>query len=387
MSSDAAEGAPGDFGLYVHWPFCEAKCPYCDFNSHVRRAVDHDRWAAAFEREIARIRDLAPDRILGSIFFGGGTPSLMSPDLVHRVIEAARRAWRWRNDIEITLEANPSSVEVARFRGFVRAGVNRISIGVQALNDLDLKRLGRLHSAAEALAAIETARAVTDRVSFDLIYARQDQTAGDWQDELKRALSMEPKHLSLYQLTIEANTAFGDRYKAGKLRGLPDEDRSAEMFETTQALCDAAGLPAYEISNHARVGTEGRHNLVYWRYGEYAGVGPGAHGRLMWQGKRYATHAIPSPEEWLKSAENTGALHETRTELSAEEQGDEYLMMSLRLREGASLSRFQALSGSNMPEARIARLMNDGLLWQEGDRIGTTDRGRLLLNAVLRELL
>jgi putative oxygen-independent coproporphyrinogen III oxidase len=387
-STDGGESAVDEgLAVYVHWPFCTAKCPYCDFNSHVSAEVDHDRWAAAFESEIARLRSLAPARRVGSIFFGGGTPSLMRPRVVDRIITAIGRSWSCDGDIEVTLEANPTSVEAQRFRGYVAAGVNRFSIGVQALDDGDLQRLGRLHSAREALDAVEKARMLTDRVSLDLIYARQHQSIEAWRAELAQVLALEPDHLSLYQLSIEPGTAFGARHEIGRLPGLPDADLSADLFEITQEMCDAAGLPAYEVSNHARPGRESRHNLVYWRSGDYVGLGPGAHGRLTRAGTRHATQAQAAPAAWLAGAEARCGAHETVHPLDAAEQASEYLMMALRLREGASRGRFHAVAGHDLPHAVVERLVVDGLIWRDGDRIGTTARGRLLLNAVLRELL
>lgn len=381
----AAEDA--GLALYLHWPFCQAKCPYCDFNSHVAPRIDHERWAAAFAAEIARAARLAPGRRLGSVFFGGGTPSLMQPEVTHRLMAAIRSTWACRADLEVTLEANPGSVERDRFRDFVQAGVNRFSIGVQALDAADLRRLGRLHSVREAVAAVEVAQALTERVSFDLIYARQHQTREAWRAELSQALALAPEHLSLYQLSIEPGTAFAARHAAGRLRGLPDAELSADLFELTQELCDAAGFPAYEISNHARPGGESRHNLVYWRYGDYVGLGPGAHGRVVLGGRRYATRAEAVPGLWLAAVEAGGAAHETLEPLTAEDQAAEYLMMALRLREGASMARYRSLSRRDLPWAIVERLLTDGLAWVSGDRIGTTRRGRLLLNALLRELL
>ena len=333
------------------------------------------------------MRAITGDRALDSIFFGGGTPSLMPPAVVDRIMTAVRRSWVCGEDLEVTLEANPSSVEAGRFSRFVQAGVNRFSIGVQALNDPDLRRIGRLHTAREALSAIETAKKYADRVSFDLIYARQDQGRLAWHAELSQALALAPDHLSLYQLTIEDGTVFGRRHQAGKLPGLPDADLSADLYETTQDLCESAGLPAYEISNHARPGRESRHNLIYWRCGDYVGIGPGAHGRLTAGGKRRATHAVSAPNAWLRGVETGRAEHEQGAELSAEDQAAEYLMMALRLRDGVVLSRLHALSGRVLPEPALGGLLEDGLIWRTDDRFGTTPRGRMVLNAVLRELL
>jgi oxygen-independent coproporphyrinogen-3 oxidase len=384
--SPAPDWEAGGFGLYLHWPFCAAKCPYCDFNSHVTASVDEARWARAFEAEIARTaRDTGP-RVLRSIFLGGGTPSLMSPDLVGRVLAAARAAWSVAPEVEITLEANPTSVEAGRFRGFRDAGVNRVSLGVQALDDGDLRRLGRLHDAAQALAAVETARATFERVSFDLIYARQHQTLAAWQAELRRALSLGPDHLSLYQLTIEDGTPFAARHRAGGLAGLPDDDLAADLYDATQALCEAAGLPAYEVSNHAVPGAEGRHNLTYWRSGDWAGIGPGAHGRLTLGGTRWATEAHRMPEAWLRGAE-AGSAEAPRSAVPASERAEELLMMGLRLREGVSLARHAALGGRRLPEGTVRELREMGLVAAEGDRLRVTAQGRPVLNGVLRALL
>lgn len=375
---------PG-FGLYVHWPFCQSKCPYCDFNSHVAARIDHDAWAAAYVREIRRVAADTPDRLLRSIFFGGGTPSLMQPATVEAIIEAARRAWPMVNAPEITLEANPTSVEIDRFRAFRSAGVTRVSVGVQALNDADLARLGRLHSATEALRAFDVATSVFDSASFDLIYARQDQTPEAWGAELSRALSLSPTHLSLYQLTIEPGTAFGDRLARGKLKGLPEDDTGADMYELTQELCENAGLPAYETSNHAVPGHESVHNRIYWNAGEWVGIGPGAHGRLNLDGHRTATEALRAPKPWLDAVLNgTGA--ETRTPLPPEDAAAEYLMMGLRLAEGISLQR-HAAHGHPLDQETLDHLEQLGMIEIDGDTLRTTRQGRPLLNAILRELL
>lgn len=374
------------FGLYVHWPFCASKCPYCDFNSHVAAGIEQEAWLAAYRADIARVAQQVPGRVLGSIFFGGGTPSLMAPETVAGVIDAARAAWLFANDIEITLEANPTSVERGRFAGFAAAGVNRLSMGVQALNDDDLRRLGRLHSAAEARQAFDVARAIFPRVSFDLIYARQHQTRAAWRAELRDALSMAVDHLSLYQLTIEDGTAFGARAAAGKLRGLPDDDVSADMYLETQEICAGAGLPGYEVSNHARPGAESRHNLVYWRQGDWAGIGPGAHGRLTKGGVRRATEAVRSPALWL-AGQRSGAHQLPDVEVPADEQATEYLLMALRLAEGMDVTRHAALAGQGLPREAVEDLVARGLLWTCGDRLGATDAGRPLLNAILRALV
>ncbi len=375
----------GGFGLYVHWPFCAAKCPYCDFNSHVTAQIDQAAWLEAYRIEIERISAETPGRVLRSIFFGGGTPSLMEPEVVDGVISAARAAWGFTNDIEITLEANPSSVERGRFAGYADAGVNRLSMGVQALNDHDLRRLGRLHSVAEARAAFEVARGCFPRVSFDLIYARQDQSRGAWAAELREALAMAVDHLSLYQLSIEEGTAFGVRAAAGGLRGLPSDDLSADMYLETQDILGVAGMPAYEVSNHARDDAESRHNLIYWRQGDWAGVGPGAHGRLTVDGVRWATEAHRAPGAWL-AAVRSGSGELPRSALPMEEQATEYLLMSMRLAEGMDILRYERLAGRRLDPARVATLADMGMVESDGRRLRTTGAGRPLLNAILREL-
>ena len=383
----AEDWQAGGFGLYVHWPFCLSKCPYCDFNSHVAASIDMGEWQRAYLSEIRRIGAETGPRTLTSVFFGGGTPSLMAPDLVAAILDTVRATWPCANDMEVTLEANPGSVEAGRFAGYRDAGVGRVSLGVQALNDADLGRLGRLHSAAEARAAFDIARNTFERVSFDLIYARQDQLLADWQAELGQALALGVDHLSLYQLTIEPGTAFGDRHARGGLRGLPDDDRAADMYLATQEICAAAGLPAYEVSNHARPGAESRHNLIYWRYGDYAGIGPGAHGRLTLDGRRWATEAPLAPAGWLARVARDGHGEALRTALSPQDQATEYLMMGMRLTEGLSLVRYQHLAGQPLDASRIAGLAGLGLIRCEGDRLRTTDAGRAVLNAVIRELL
>lgn len=376
----------GGFGLYVHWPFCQAKCPYCDFNSHVSREIDESRWRAAYLREIARVAEETSGRVLNSIFFGGGTPSLMHPDTVAAVIDAARARWPFANDIEITLEANPGSVEAGRFAGYSDAGVNRVSMGIQALNDTDLRRLGRLHSVAEARTAFDVARSCFDRVSFDLIYARQDQSTADWQRELEQALSMAVDHLSLYQLTIEDGTAFGERYRAGGLRGLPDDDMSADMYHLTQDICAAHDLPRYEVSNHARSGAESRHNLIYWRYGDYAGIGPGAHGRLTREGQRFATEAWQMPAAWLDAVDSGGG-ERLRNAVPQQDQAEEYLMMGLRLREGLDIERYHMLAQQELSAIRRRNLAEIGMIQDNGSQITATERGMMVLNSVISELL
>ncbi|WP_226780014.1 radical SAM family heme chaperone HemW [Oceaniglobus trochenteri] len=377
----------GGFGLYVHWPFCQSKCPYCDFNSHVTAHVDHSRWRDALVAEVQRYARLVPDRVLQTIFFGGGTPSLMDPDTTHAVIEAARAAWPCANDMEISLEANPTSVEAGRFKAFREAGVNRVSMGIQALNDTDLRALGRLHSVKDAKAAFGIARQNFDRVSFDLIYSRQNQTLENWRSELTEAIGMAVDHLSLYQLTIEDGTAFGDRMARGLLRGLPDEDRAADMYFATQEICDAHGLNGYETSNHAKPGSESRHNLIYWRYGDYVGVGPGAHGRLTIDGQKIATDAIMQPGKWLAAVENPELVADRQEILTNLDQATEMLMMGMRLAEGISLPRYEEIGGTPLCASTIRQLAEQELISFEDGRLRTTNSGRPLLNAILRELL
>ncbi|MEO0774373.1 MAG: radical SAM family heme chaperone HemW [Pseudomonadota bacterium] len=376
----------GGFGLYIHWPFCEAKCPYCDFNSHVAREIDQSRWKRAYLKEIAAAGRAYPDRVLNTVFFGGGTPSLMDPDVTASVIDAVKATWPVANDLEITLEANPSSVEAGRFRAYAEAGVNRISMGIQALNDPDLRRLGRVHTAQEAIQAFDIARENFARVSFDLIYARQGQSLSDWRKELSQALSMAVNHLSLYQLTIEPGTVFARRHANGKLRDLPDDELAGDMYDVTQEVCDAHGMSAYEVSNHAQNGAESRHNLIYWRYGDYVGIGPGAHGRVTENSARFATEAVSNPDRWLKMSEQGSPL-KVKTELDRETQADEYLMMSLRLAEGLSISRHEALSGKVLSASALDYLNNINMIEIDGDRLRTTREGRLVLNAVIQELL
>ncbi len=377
----------GGFGLYLHWPFCQSKCPYCDFNSHVAASIDQKAWQTAYLSEIDRIAAETDGRVLNTVFFGGGTPSLMDPDLVAAIIDRIRARWRTVNDLEITLESNPGSVDAARFQAFAQAGVNRVSMGVQALNDADLQRLGRLHSVADARRAFDIARSTFHRVSFDLIYARQHQTLAEWEVELQQALNMAVDHLSLYQLTIEPGTAFGARHAKGGLRGLPDDDSSADMYLLTQDICAAHGMPAYEVSNHARDGAQSRHNLIYWRYGDYAGIGPGAHGRLTINGARYATQTPLGPQTWLDRVAQTGNGEAPRDPIPLDEQATEYLMMCLRLREGVDMARYEALVGQPLPQAQVEMLQDQGLVVQTSTHLAATDTGRPVLNGILRALL
>jgi oxygen-independent coproporphyrinogen-3 oxidase len=375
------------FGVYLHWPFCLSKCPYCDFNSHVRHApIDEQRFARAFAREIETTAARAPDRCVSSIFLGGGTPSLMQPQTVGAILDAVAKHWRVADDAEVTLEANPTSVEATRFRGYRAAGVTRVSLGVQALDDASLKALGRLHTAREALDAVAIARTAFDRYSFDLIYARPDQTPQMWADELKLAISEAAEHLSLYQLTIEEGTPFFGLHAAGKLK-TPDEATARALYDVTQDVCTQHGLPAYEISNHARPGAECRHNLVYWRGEEYAGIGPGAHGRLDIDGTRHAISTEKRPEAWLMRVESTGHGVVTDDLLNSEERADEFLLMGLRLSEGIDPRRYAALSGRTLDPHRIAVLREEGAITVDADgRLKVTQAGFPVLDAVVADL-
>jgi oxygen-independent coproporphyrinogen-3 oxidase len=375
------------FGVYVHWPFCLSKCPYCDFNSHVRHAgIDEQRFARAFAREIETTAARAPGREVTSIFLGGGTPSLMQPATVGAVLDAIGKHWHVARDVEITLEANPTSVEATRFAGYRAAGVNRVSLGVQALDDASLKMLGRLHSAREALDAVSTARRSFERYSFDLIYARPDQTPAAWAAELRHAIDEAAEHLSLYQLTIEEGTPFFGLHQAGKLK-TPDEGLARVLYDVTQETCDRLGLPAYEISNHARPGAECRHNLVYWRGDEYAGIGPGAHGRLDIGRVRHATATEKRPEAWLMRVETNGHGLVTDDLLNSEERADEFLLMGLRLAEGIDPRRYAALSGRPLDPRRIALLREEGAITVDaGGRLRVTQSGFPVLDAVVADL-
>ncbi|MGI3901994.1 MAG: radical SAM family heme chaperone HemW [Janthinobacterium lividum] len=377
---------PG-FGIYVHWPFCLSKCPYCDFNSHVRQApVDEARYLSAFRQELAHRAALTPGRTVHSVFFGGGTPSLMNPATVGSIIEAIASHWTIEPGAEITLEANPTSVEATRFQGYRAAGINRVSLGVQALNDPDLKALGRLHTAAEALAAVKIAATHFERFSFDLIYARPDQTPAQWKAELHSAIDHAAEHLSLYQLTIEHDTMFEKLHKAGKLV-VPDAEQARILWEVTQELTALRGLPAYEVSNHARPGAESRHNLVYWRYGEYAGVGPGAHGRILTPSGRRAQSTERHPEMWLTVVEGEGHGLVADEGLSSEEQGDEFLLMGLRLQEGIDPQRFAELAGRSLDSGRVDSLIAEGMVERGASgQLRVTREGFPVLDMVVADL-
>lgn len=373
------------FGIYVHWPFCQSKCPYCDFNSHVSAAVDQSQWREAFTKEIHAAAEIYAPREANTVFFGGGTPSLMEPKTVHHILTEINRFWPLSSQAEITLEANPTSVDAARFAGYAASGVNRLSLGVQALDDNDLRRLGRQHTADEALQAIDIAKKNFASVSFDLIYARQHQSLLSWRNELKQALDLEPNHLSLYQLTIEPNTVFGARQDLGKLHGLPPAALSADQYELTQSLCEEAGLPAYEVSNHAKSGFESRHNLVYWRYHDYLGLGPGAHGRYSSKPLHKSVYySEPDPKLWLRTAGSAMREIESLTLVS---QATEYLMMSLRLKEGCDLHRLKSDFGFNINALKLSEYVKNSLLTKNKTTISATAKGRIVLNSLILGLI
>lgn len=388
MSVIARPQFDAGFGVYVHWPFCASKCPYCDFNSHVRAApVDEERYVKAFAREIAHQAMLAPQREASSIFFGGGTPSLMKPQTIGAILDAIAKHWIIASDVEITMEANPTSVESTRLKGYRDAGVNRISLGFQAMNDEDLKALGRLHSAAEARAAVKVAASIFDRYSFDLIYARPHQTPEAWAQELRDAIDLAAEHLSLYQLTIEPGTMFERMVAAGKLKPMDDEMQRI-LFDTTRETCEKLGYPAYEISNHARKGSECRHNLLYWRYGEYAGIGPGAHARLFTEQGRVAIAAEKQPETWLTQVEERGHGANEEERIDPRDQAHEFLLMGLRLAEGVDVTHYEMLGGTMLNADRISELCDSGFLSRDGNhRIKVTPKGVPVLNRVIAELL
>jgi putative oxygen-independent coproporphyrinogen III oxidase len=383
----ANSGEP--LAVYIHWPFCRSKCPYCDFNSHVRDSVDDARWTRALVADLDFQAPLASERTVGSIFFGGGTPSLMPAETVAVLVAQVKALWPVAGDLEVTLEANPNSAEAEHFSAFADAGVNRLSLGVQSLDPEALRFLGRGHDRAEAITAIALARARFPRFSFDLIYARPGQSLAAWDAELDAALALAGEHLSLYQLTIEEGTAFGNRAARGEALAA-DEDTAALLFEATQQRLAAAGLPAYEISNHARVGAECRHNLAYWRYQDYLGIGPGAHGRITRDGRKLATQQQRSPEAWLAAIEENGAGFAEMTPIARETAADEMLMMGLRLVEGVSRRRLEDAAGRDLGELfgdRLNRLVDGGFLALDGDRLAATPAGRQRLNAVLAALL
>ena len=401
LSRSAGEGGPSPQGwvgegcvseplaVYIHWPFCRSKCPYCDFNSHVRDSVDAARWTRALLADLDHHAELVPGRVVGSVFFGGGTPSLMPAETVGALLDRVRACWTVTQDLEVTLEANPNSAEAARFRAFAAAGVNRLSLGVQALDPAALRMLGRLHDRDEAVAAIQHARESFARFSFDLIYARPGQSLAAWRRELDEALMLAGEHLSLYQLTIEPGTAFATRERRGDLV-LPEEEATAALYEMTQDRLAEHGLPAYEISNHARPGAECRHNLAYWRYQDYVGIGPGAHGRLTRGEVKYATRQARAPERWLAAVERTGTGIEEMAAIDRDSAIEEMLMMGLRLTEGVARARLEFVAGLDAEELfgrNLWPLVEGGFLTLDSQRLAATAAGRQRLNAVLGILL
>ena len=378
------------FAIYIHWPFCAAKCPYCDFNSHVAASIDHAAWREAYRKEIAWYAARTPGRTVTSIFFGGGTPSLMEAETVQAVIDTVAEHWQVAPDVEITLEANPTSIEQSRFAAFRTAGVNRVSVGVQALNDADLKFLGRQHDHKEARQALEIAKKIFDRFTFDLIYARPNQSVHSWRQELEQALQIAGDHLSLYQLTIEEGTPFHLRHARGEF-SVPEQDDAGELYEVTQEIMAVAGLPAYEVSNHARPGQESRHNLTYWRYGDYVGIGPGAHGRLTLGGAKQGTRGHRAPAIWLERVARNGHGGHPFEAIDAGKRFSEALMFGLRLREGISLAKLAMESGRTVDRLfdaeKVAKLCAEGLLEDVADNIRATPAGLQRLNSVLRYLL
>jgi len=377
----------GGFGIYIHWPFCAAKCPYCDFNSHVRKSVDQSRWLSAIRLELKNNAIRTKGRTVNTIFFGGGTPSLMEPETVAGIIKEIAKLWVLALDIEISLEANPTSVEAQKFSDFRKAGINRISMGIQSLRNDDLKALGRMHSVNEARKAFDIAKDNFERVSFDLIYARQGQSKFDWEIELKEASSMAVDHLSLYQLTIEDGTRFGDLYERGNLKGMPNDSLAADMYDITQEVTLQNDMPAYEISNHAIEGAESRHNLIYWRYGDYIGVGPGAHGRISENGNKIATTTIENPENWLRGVELNGTSTIDDEVINHIDQASEYLMMSLRLIEGVDMERYKKISGIALDNKLIDKNIENGLIKVINNNLIATQRGRIILNTLIKDLL
>lgn len=378
------------FGIYIHWPFCLSKCPYCDFNSHVHDTIDHDAWLQSYLREIDHAASLTQDRIVETVFFGGGTPSLMKPETVAAIIEHIRKSWRQGNDVEITLEANPTSVEADKFRAFKEAGINRVSLGIQSLRENDLKFLGRTHDTAQAKLAIETAASTFERFSFDLIYARPNQSAEDWKAELNEALDLAVGHLSVYQLTIEQGTPFYVQYQRGEFR-IPDQELAADLYDVTQDILEARGLPAYEVSNHAREGEASRHNLIYWRYGDYAGIGPGAHGRLTLPDGKVATRAHRAPDIWLKQVAEQGHGWHQPEAISRSQRVLEALMMGLRLHEGVPLQRLRDEYNGDpfdvIERKKLQTLIDEGLMIDDKETLRTTPQGLKRLNGVLGYLL
>lgn len=378
------------FGIYVHWPFCKKKCPYCDFNSHVSDNIDHDLWAHSYLKELDYISEKTKGGRITSIFFGGGTPSLMAPSTVQKIIDHIQKKWSIANDIEITLEANPTSIEANKFEAFKAAGVNRVSIGVQSLRDNDLKFLGREHSAEEAIKALKLANKIFDRVSYDLIYARPEQTITEWEQELNEALNYTTGHLSLYQLTIEQGTPFYTQHARGDFR-IPEADQAGDFYEITQEILGAANMPAYEVSNHAIAGQESMHNLAYWQYADYIGVGPGAHGRLTINRKKFATRTHRAPEVWLdKVSKNNHGYHDFEC-INSDQTFTEMMMMGMRLSEGIPFTRIEKITRKNLQEVlrmdKIESLENEGYLKQTRTHLKPTQEGMQRLNSLLSFLL
>lgn len=378
------------FGIYIHWPFCKAKCPYCDFNSHVSDSIDHEQWAQTYLKEIEHVAGMTQGREVTSVFFGGGTPSLMQPQTVERILEHINKAWNIGKDVEITLEANPTSIEAQKFSDFKAAGVNRVSVGIQSLRDNDLKFLGREHSASEALEALMIANDNFDRVSFDLIYARPEQTIEAWKEELSEAVNYAKGHLSLYQLTIEQGTPFYTQHARGEFR-IPEQDQAGEFYEVTQEILDNAGLPAYEISNHAAAGQESAHNMTYWRYGDYAGIGPGAHGRLTVKGQKFATRTHRAPDIWLEKVGKEGHGYHPFEEINPDNRFTEMMMMGLRIKDGVALAKIEKETGKKwqelLSEEKIQKLSDEGLLKLTNTNICATKAGMQRLNGLLSYLL
>jgi putative oxygen-independent coproporphyrinogen III oxidase len=375
------------FGIYIHWPYCASKCPYCDFNSQVRQPVNEDRYLAAALKELSFYAELTIGRTVSSIFFGGGTPSLMQPETTARLLRAVSAHWAIASDVEISMEANPSSVDTGRFAEYRAAGVNRLSLGVQALADEALRFLGRTHTVAEARTAVDIAKAHFDRISFDMIYARPGQNITEWRAELTEALTLAPGHLSLYQLTLEPGTALFRQEQAGKFT-LPNSEDAAALYTLTNEVCAEAGFAAYEVSNYARPGQEAQHNLLYWRYGEYVGIGPGAHGRIVTACLRQAFAAESDPERWASLVEHTGNGLATREALTRLEEAQEMLLMGMRLTEGVPLYSLAERTGYTIESNAIQRLVDYGFLKPENaDALATTSDGRLVLNAVIEALV
>lgn len=378
------------FGVYIHWPFCLAKCPYCDFNSHVHDTIDHDVWTQSYLKEIEHTAHLLPNKTVDTVFFGGGTPSLMKPQQIDAILNKIKSVWKTRPDWEVTLEANPTSVEIQKFQDFRAAGINRVSVGIQSLNEDDLRFLGRKHSVREARAALDVAGQTFDRFSFDLIYARPNQTIQRWQQELDEALKIAKTHISLYQLTIEQGTPFYTQHARGEFK-IPDQDHGADLYDVTQDVMTKHGLPAYEISNHAAEDQQSQHNLIYWRYKDYAGIGPGAHGRITFNGQKKATRTHRAPEIWLDRVSKTGHGYQPFEDVNEMQRVQECLMMGLRLSEGVPWERLHQEYGSDAKQMlnikNIQHLISENIMQDDGVTLSATTAGRRCLNAVLPYIL